>query len=145
MKKISIILVLLTICETKLYSQVFMTPQVSASYTDFTIRLRDAEFGKGYDYSFPCLKVRTGLSVRYRSVSVEYASDFYCKYRSASFVPMQASFCIGASWQVSKSVSVSLSHCCLHPIRSDGDHLSKGGLFGGGNQVTVSFCPEVRL
>ena len=136
---ITIIVLLLSVISVSAQDKIRLYPKVSASYGDYQIRVRDDISGLPTSYRLPNFKFRTGLEMKYKKVSAYYDSSFLCEYKGTSFAPKQAIFEIGASYEVIKNIKVGASHCCLHPLHSDSDHAYNGGVFGGYNQITISY------
>ena len=121
-----------------------LIPDLSISYGNYKFGVREPETGKRYDYALPNFKVHTGLEIKRGAISAYYSTDIYCKLSGRVFSPEQATFEIGGSYQINKNISISVSHACLHPLRSDTEYNSKGGIFGGWDEVTVKFrFPEL--
>lgn len=114
-------------------------PEFSLSYGHYKFGVREPETGKRYDYSLPNFKAHTGLEIKRGAISAYYSTDIYCKLSGRVFSPEQATFEIGGSYHINRDINISVSHACLHPLRSDSEYNSKGGIFGGWEEITVMF------
>lgn len=90
----------------------------------------------------PDLIVRTGLEYIYKgSLSVYYDCRFWCRYQHRmAFAPEEAVFEVGASYNITNKIKVTISHACYHPLQSSGKYYNNHGqIFGGHTGFTISY------
>jgi hypothetical protein len=134
MKKIIILLLMLPIM---VQAQIKLQPKVAMSYGHEKIRLMDEQMGR-YDYHLPNFCFRTGLDVKYKKLTVYYDVKVWASNSSWRFTPTQATYEVGVTYQVADKIKISASHTCYHPIATD-NGVARGGMFGGGDVVTISY------
>ena len=134
MKKILLALLMFPIM---VQAQIKLQPKVAMSYGHEKIRLMDEQSGR-YDYHLPNFCFRTGLDARYKKLTAYYGVKVWASNSGRSFAPTQAIYEVGVSYQVTDKIKINASHTCYHPIVTD-NGVSRGGMFGGGDVITISY------
>ena len=118
-------------------AQIKLYPKVAVSYGHEKIRLMDEKVGQ-YDYHLPNFCFRTGLDAKYKHLTVYYDVNVWASNSSWRFTPTQATYGIGASYQITDNIKISASYTCYLPITTN-NGVSRGGMFGGSDVVTISY------
>lgn len=134
MEKILLSLLMLPIMAQ---AQVKLQPKVAMSYGHEKIRIMDEQVGR-YDYHLPNFCFRTGLDAKYKKLTAYYDVKVWASNVKWQFDPQQVIYAVGVSYQVSDKIKITAEHTCYHPIATD-NGISRGGMFGGGDVVTVSY------
>lgn len=134
MKKILLAFMMLPIMAQ---AQIKLSPKVAMSYGREKVRLMDEQVGR-YDYHLPNFCFRTGLDAKYKKLTVCYDVKVWASNSSWRFTPTQATYEVGASYQITDKIKISASHTCYHPVVTD-NYVERGGMFGGGDVISISY------
>ena len=134
MKKILLVLLMLPIMAQ---AQIKLQPKVAMYYGHEKIRVMD-EYSNRYDYHLPNFCFRTGLDAKYKCFTAYYDVKVWASNSSWKFTPTQTIYEVGVSYQVTDKIKMTVEHACYHPIVTD-NGVARGGMFGGGDVVTISY------
>ena len=135
MKKILLLMCLFPIMAQA--KQIKLYPKVAVSYGNEKIRLIDEQVGR-YNYHLPNFMFRTGLDAKYKKFTAYYDVKVWASNSGRSFTPTQAIYEVNINYQITDKIKISASHTCFHPVVTD-DNKPRGGMFGGGDVITISY------